>query len=139
MNADIFAIFIPIIFFIGLFSVIALNIIVKYRSKAIIANRVKSIEEWHKTEAQARIIKAEARVARKHGTGLRVCGLLIGVGLGVTIGLIAIACGGFSSIARNIFDPVAVAVFTTIALAMVFGGAGMIGAYFLQRRLDRKE
>jgi hypothetical protein len=64
---------------------------------------------------------------------------VIGIGLGVAIGLIAIACGAFSPVGKaDDFDQIAVATFMTMALAIVFGGAGMIGAYFLQRKLDRK-
>ncbi len=136
MSPDILAIFIPIIFLIGLFSVIALNIIAKYKSKAMIANRVESIEEWHKTEARAKIVKAEARAARKHGTGLRICGLLVGIGLGTAIGCTVLACGGISD--DHAFSVEAIATFLVISLSMVFGGAGMIGAYFLQRKLDGK-
>lgn len=139
MRPEILALFIPIVFLVGLFSVIALNIISKYKSKAMIANRVSSIEEWYKTEAQSKIIKTEAQVQRKKGMGLRICGLMIGLGLGVFVGCVILACGGISvSVVDHQFDMVAIGAFMIISLAIFCGGAGMIGAYFLERKLDGK-
>jgi hypothetical protein len=136
MRVEILALSIPIIFIIGLFAVIALNILVKYKTKELTANRVESLDEWHKTETQVKIAKAEARAARNHGAVLRICGLVVGLGLGVAIGCIILACGGIS---RNSgFDSDAIATFLVISLAMIFSGAGMVGAWFLERRLDRK-
>jgi hypothetical protein len=133
---QILALFIPILFVIGLFAVIALNIVAKYRSKAMIINKVESVDEWYKTEAQANVIKAEARAARKHEVGLRLCGLFIGLGVGVAIGCSILAWGDIPNVGG--FNNQAVATFLVISLAMVFGGGGVIGAYFLQRTLDGK-
>jgi hypothetical protein len=130
------ALFIPILFFIGLFSVIALNIVAKYRSKAMMINRMESADEWYKSEAQANIAKAEARAIRKHGSGLRLCGLFIGIGIGMGIGCAILAWGYIPNLGR--FDATAIAIFLVISLAMIFGGGGVIGAYFLQRILDGK-
>ncbi|MDR2883102.1 MAG: hypothetical protein LBU98_04930 [Alistipes sp.] len=132
MRPEILGIFIPIVFLIGLFSVIALNIILKYKSKNLIASRMDSLDEWYKAEAQVKVVRAEARAGRNRGTGLRICGLVIGFGLGVFLGCVIIACGGASGHGRF------VGTFMMISLAMICGGAGMIGAYFLERRLDGK-
>ncbi len=136
MIPQILAIFIPIIFLIGLFSVIALNIISKYKSKNHIANRMNSMDDWYKAESQVKLVKAEARALRNRGMGLRICGLVIGLGLGVFIGCVIIACGGTSG--KGDFDSDVIATFMVISLAMICGGGGMIGAYFLERRLDSK-
>lgn len=140
MRPEILGIFVPIVFLIGLFTVIALNILFKFKAKELTANRSESLDEWYKADTQIKLAKVERRAARNRGIGLRISGLLIGIGLGVTIGLIIIACGGFSSVGKNDqFDQIPVAVFSTIALSVFFGGAGMIGAYLLERRLDSKK
>ena len=147
MIPQILAIFIPIIFLIGLFSVIALNIITKYKAKTLIANRVTSVDDWYKTEAQVKIttaqsaaqvkvVKAETRAARNRSITLRICGLVIGLGLGVFIGCMILACGGIPE--NTQFEEDAIAAFSIISLAMILGGAGVIGAYFLERKLDSK-
>ncbi len=136
MSPDVLAVLIPIIFLIGLFTVIALNIISKYKSKNMIANRMNSLDDWYKAETQVKVVKAEARAERNRGIGLRICGLMIGLGLGVFIGCVIIACGGTSG--QGDFDSDVIATFMVISLAMVCGGAGMIGAYFLERKLDKK-
>ncbi len=136
MSPDVLAVLIPIIFLIGLFTVIALNIISKYKSKNLIANRMNSLDDWYKAETQVKVVKAEARAERNRGIGLRICGLMIGLGLGVFIGCVIIACGGTSG--QGDFDSDVIATFMVISLAMVCGGAGMIGAYFLERKLDKK-
>lgn len=139
MDAEILALFIPIAFIIGLFSVIAMNILFKYKAKAMVANRMESIDEWYKAETRAKIIKAEAQAIRRQNVEFRVSGLLMGLGLGVTIGLVAVACGAFSSVGQgDDFDQIAVAVFTIISLAVFFSGVGLVGASLLARRLDRK-
>lgn len=136
MSPNVLAVLIPIIFLIGLFTVIALNIISKYKSKSMIANRMNSLDDWYKAETQVKVVKAEARAERNRGIGLRICGLMIGLGLGVFIGCVIIACGGTSG--QGDFDSDVIATFMVISLAMVCGGAGMIGAYFLERKLDKK-
>ncbi len=147
MDVEIIAVFIPIIFLIGLFSVIALNIITKYNAKTLIANRVTSVDDWYKTEAQVKIsvaqsaaqvkvVKAERRAARNRSITLRICGLVIGLGLGVFLGCMILVCGGIPE--HTQFEEEAIATFTIISLAMICGGGGMIGAYLLERKLDSK-
>jgi hypothetical protein len=133
---EILSLFIPIIFIIGLFAVTALHIVAKYRSKVLMINRAESVDELYKTKAQAQVIKAEARAARKHEVGLRTCGLLIGLGVGVGLGCAILACGVISR--DTGFNADAIATFLVISLGLIFGGAGVIGAYFLQRKLDDK-
>ncbi len=134
MKPEILAIFVPIVFLLGLFAVIALNIISKYKTKEIIANRVGSVDEWHRTEAQVIVAREEARAARRRGLGLRVCGLLVGIGFGVFVGCMLLVAGAVP--ADTGFAREAIATFMIVSLAMVCGGAGMIGAYFLARRLN---
>ena len=91
---------------------------------------MESLDEWHKTDAQIRLAKAEAQASRNNGVILRICGLLIGLGLGVAIGCIILAC--------STIDNDAIATFLVISLAMFFGGAGLIGAYLLERKLEKR-
>jgi hypothetical protein len=134
MGPAVLGIFIPIIFIIGLFAVIALNILFKYKAKELMANHSTSLDEWQKTETEVRLAKVEARETRKQGTILRVSGLVAGIGLGVAIGCIVLASGGVSRSG----DGPAIAIFLIISLAMLFGGAGLVGAYFLERKLAAK-
>ena len=136
MRPEILALFIPILSLIGLFSVIALNILFKYKAKELTANRTESLDEIYKADAQLKLAKAERRAVRNRGLGLRLCGLFIGLGLGVAIGCTILACGGVSPATG--FNREAIATFMVISLAMICGGGGMIGAYFLERRLDSK-
>ncbi|MDR2890779.1 MAG: hypothetical protein LBV18_04150 [Alistipes sp.] len=140
MEMGFLAIFIPIIFLIGLFAVIALNILFKYKAKELMANNSTSFDEWHKADTQmnlqVRLAKIEAREKRKQGTILRVSGLIAGIGLGVAIGCIVLASGGVSR--SGGFDSDAIAVFLILSLAMLCGGAGLVGAYFLERKLAAK-
>ncbi len=136
MRPEILALFIPILALIGLFSVIALNILFKFKAKELTANRTESLDELYKADVQIKLAHAERRAARNRGVVLRICGLVIGLGLGVAIGCIIIACGGTSG--KGDFNNDAIATFLVISLAMICGGAGMIGAYFLERRLDSK-
>ena len=137
MRPEILGIFIPIIFLIGLFAVIALNILFKYKAKEIMAKRPEALDEWHKADVQIRLAKAEAQASRRQGVILRVSGLIAGLGLGVAIGCIILASGGISH--HSGFNSDAIATFMIISLAMLFGGAGMIGAYFLERRLNNRK
>ncbi len=133
MRPEILGIFIPIIFLIGLFTVIALNILFKYKTKEIMAKRTESLDEWHKTDAQVRLAKVEAQASRRNGVILRVSGLVMGLGLGVAIGCMILACSTIDDRNRTI------ATFIVISLALFFGGAGLIGAWFLEQRLGNRK
>jgi hypothetical protein len=131
MAADIIALFIPIVMFVGLFTAIALNIYYKHKTNTMMSERVpiEALGEWHRTNA-------EARINRNRVTGLCVGGLLVGLGLGTAIGCILLAA---NVIPQNTwFERDAIATFLVMSLAMLFGGAGMMGAYFLERRLNKK-
>lgn len=141
MRPEILGLFIPIVFLVGLFAVIALNIVAKYKIKSLTANRMTSPDEWHKGEvqvklaaAQVKVAKAEARAMRNRMLGLRLCGLLAGLGLGIAVGCIILACGGIPD--NTQFDKGAIAAFMIIGLTVFCGGLGMTGAYFLERRFD---
>ncbi len=131
MRPEILGIFIPIIFLIGLFTVIALNIYFKYKTRTATAERMpgESLGEWYKAEAKAKIVTGRA-------AALRTGGFLVGAGIGTGIGCTLLAAGAISHNDR--FDEVAIATFLIIALAIFFGGAGMVGASFLERKLDEK-
>jgi hypothetical protein len=135
---EIVALLIPILFVIGLFTAISLNVYYKYKTNAMMYERVppEALGEWNSTNAQTKI---QIRAMRGRSTGLRIGGLLIGLGLGTAIGCIILACGGLESLAdKSNFNEYAVATFLVISLAVFCAGAGMVGAYFLERLLDRK-
>jgi hypothetical protein len=134
MDEEVLALFIPIIISIGLFTAISLNIYFRYKTNTVMSERVPldTLGEWYRSEAQA-------KAARSRGSAMRWGGFFAGLGLGTAIGCIVIACGGLESLAgKNNFDAVAIAVFLVMSLAIFCGGAGMIGAYFLERALDKK-
>lgn len=127
----ILAVFIPILFVIGLFTTISLNAYFKYKTNTVMSERVplESLGEWYKSNALARALRSRAG-------GIRIGGLLIGIGLGTAIGCIVLASGAISDVGH--FDRDAIATFLVISLAMFCGGIGMAGAYFLERKLDGK-
>ncbi|MDR2912621.1 MAG: hypothetical protein LBV38_04895 [Alistipes sp.] len=135
-GVEIIGVSIPIIFLIGLFTTISLNAYFRYKSNVTMFERVppESLGDWHRVNAQT---KVQIRAASGRGTGIRIGGLLVGLGLGVAIGCIVLASG---AIPRNsVIGNDAIPTFFILSLAMLCGGAGMIGAYFLERKLDRKD
>lgn len=130
------AILIPILLMIGLFTSISLNIYFKYKTNTVLSERLpgESLIEWHRANA---ITRVQAREKRGRNTGLRIGGLMVGIGIGVAIGCIALACGAVSNDNMD-FDSDVIAVFLVISLAIFCGGVGMVGAYFLERNLDGK-
>ncbi len=129
----VISLLIPIFSVLGLFTAISLNVYFKYKTNTVMSERVpiEALGEWYRSNAQSRAMRAR-------GAGLRWGGFLVGLGLGTTIGLMILVCGGFSTSAAQQFDNDAVATFMIIALAILCGGGGIIGAYFLERRLDGK-
>jgi Kef-type K+ transport system membrane component KefB len=130
MVVQIIAVFIPIVMLVGLFAAIALNIYYKYETNIKMSERVpiETLGQWYRTNA-------EARLKRNRATGLCVGGLLVGLGLGIAIGCVLLAA---NAIPHNTgFERDAIATFLVISLAILFGGAGMVGAYFLERKLDK--
>lgn len=129
---DIVALLIPIFGTLGLFTAISLGFYFKYKTSKSLSERVppEAIGEWYKAGAEARAI-------RKRGAAFRWGGFLVGAGLGTAIGCVCVACGAF--LAETAFNEHAIATFFVISLALLLGGAGMIGAYFLERKLDRDQ
>ncbi len=126
----IIALLIPICGTIGLFTAISLGFYFRYKTNKSLSERVppEAIGEWYKAEA-------EARALRKRGTAFRWGGFFVGAGLGTAIGCTFVACGAF---AESAFNQYAIATFFVISLVLLLGGAGMIGAYFLEKRLDKR-
>jgi predicted histidine transporter YuiF (NhaC family) len=133
----IVALAIPLVFLVGLFVSISLGTYFKHKTNVVMSERLpgESLVEWHRANAQARIRSHEKR---QRGTGIRISGLLVGLGLGTAIGCIMLACSAVPPRSFHGFDQDAIATFLVISISMLCGGAGMIGAYFLERRLDRK-
>jgi hypothetical protein len=143
MSPEILAIFIPIIFLVGLFTAISLNIYYKYKARVSATNHApgESLEAWSMAEAMSR-----ASVSRS--AYLRVGGFLAGAGIG---SLLAMFIGRspslwqfFGSLSHYDHD-VEIAFQTALyahfilACAILVGGMGMIGAYFLDRALEGKK
>jgi hypothetical protein len=138
----IIAIFIPIVFLVGLFGSIALSSYFKHRTNAIMAERLPSdaLGTWVNSRQE---LKLQLRTAqrRNRSMGLRIGGLLVGIGVGTAIGCILLACGITPEInyaEHHGFNSFVIATFLVIALAMFCGGLGMVGAYFMERRFDGK-
>ncbi len=130
MDEEIVALMIPILIAIGLFTAISLQIYFKYKTASTLSERLphESLSEWLKVNAQT-------QAARHRGSALRWGGFFTGLGFGVFVGCMILACGGIPE--NTQFEENAIATFMIISLAMICGGAGMIGAYFLERRLDK--
>lgn len=132
---EIIAVFIPIVFLIGLFVSISLNIYFKYKTNTVMSERVplESLGEWYRSEAKAKAL-------RSRGMALKWGGFFGGLGLGVAIGCIARTIAIYREAAAELRfqDTEPYYVFMIMALGLFCGGLGMIGAYFLERRLDKK-
>ncbi len=130
----ILALFIPIIFVIGLFAAISLNIYFKYRTKSTL---VEQLPEGSSLADLARV-EAEARADRARGATFRTGGFLTGAGIGTAVGCLTMPClnGIFSG---SWIDETAWFVFLILALALFFGGVGLIGSHFVQKALDSRK
>ena len=124
-----------VIFFAGLFTAISLNIYFKYKTNVTMSERVplESLSEWYKSNALA-------KAARSRGASLRWGGLICGIGLGATVSLLIMVfnVGWLEAVAYEEEASLIIAIFASIAFTIFCGGAGLIGAYFLERRLDGK-
>jgi hypothetical protein len=147
MNPGILALFIPILFVVGLFTAIALRIYFKYKAQVAVAQHAEgeSLDAWIKAEALAR-----ASVSRS--ASLRIGGFLIGAGIGAGLGIFI---GGtekvwafFETLLK--FDytwdvrvvhgaQLSVYVFFIMACAMFLGGVGMVVAYFVDRAFEGRK
>ena len=135
--------FIGIIAVAAPFALVAFIVYYRYKTKKALVERMssESLGEWFKVEA-------EAKVLRHRGAALRWGGLFAGAGLGLLIATAIVLCvpmhamtvtqemtaeGGslFSSSINYSFV-------MTFGLTLLFGGAGLIGGYFLERKLDKK-
>ncbi len=138
MRPEILALFIPIIFLVGLFTAISLHIYYKYKVRIHTAEHApgESVDVWCRAEAMAR-----ASVSRS--ASLRVGGFLTGAGIGLAIGAIAGASEAMWLRFARAFEwdtdgRLALSMFLAIAGSMLIGGLGMICAYFLDRALEKR-
>ncbi|MDR2883025.1 MAG: hypothetical protein LBU98_04535 [Alistipes sp.] len=139
MRPEILALFIPLVFLVGLFGAISLHIYYKYKVRVTTAEhaRGESLDAWCRAEAMAR-----ASVSRS--AALRVGGFLTGAGIGMAAGVWVGASESVWSHYSRIFewDQDGRMVLCTLFLlvgAMLVGGAGMICAYFLDRAFEGKK
>lgn len=143
MRPEILAIFIPIIFLVGLFTAISLNIYYKYKARVAVADHApgESVDAWCRAEAMAK-----ASVSRS--ASLRLGVFLTGAGVGMVAGMLI---GGshsmwdfFGSLWEygNGWDieggRMTLYALFMMASAMLVGGVGVVGAYFLDRALEGK-
>lgn len=131
MRPEILGIFIPILFVIGLFVTISLNIYFKNRTRETLSRNVSGADlgEWFKMESGL-------RAQRSRNALFRTVGFLIGAGIGVLVGCAIISHPDFAVQAD--FNRFMLATFTVIALALVGGGICMIGSYFVQQIVEKK-
>lgn len=125
---NIIAIFIPVFFVIGLFTVIALNIYFKYKTNTQMSEQVplESLGEWYRIEAQAKVL-------RGRGAAIRWGGFFTGLGLGIFAAILI-----SNQIEWDVLsNEKAYAFFFVAGFALFCAGVGMIGAYFLERRLNK--
>jgi hypothetical protein len=144
MNPEILALFIPIIFVVGLFTAIALNIYYKYKARVTVAQHAEgeSLDAWIKAEALAR-----ASVSRS--ASLRVGGFLTGAGIGSALGVFIGATPKMWAFFASLWSSdnwwngdggqMTLYVFFIMACAMVLGSVGMVTAYFVDRALEGKK
>ncbi len=138
MRPEILALFIPIIFLVGLFIAISLNIYYKYKVRATTAEHAQgeSLDAWCRAEAMAR-----ASVSRS--ASLRVGGFLIGAGIGTIVGMFVGALDSVWMHFGHLYgwnesgQWVLATCFAGVGI-LVVGGLGMIGAWILDRALEKK-
>jgi hypothetical protein len=142
MSPDILAISIPIVFLVGLFTAISLNIYYKYKARVATADHApgESLEAWCMAEAMAKASVSRSAALR---TGGFLAGAGIGMGLGLFIGRAPAVWQFFGSFYHYDDDVVYVSQITLYALfiiacAMLVGGLCMTGAYFVDRALEGK-
>ncbi len=149
MDAEVLAVFIPIVFLVGLFTAISLNIYFKYKARGAAADHTtgESVEAWCKAEAMA-------RTAASRSVTLRWGGFLAGAGIGAIAGMSIGRSRGMweflgsfhwryydsSSMLYSDNDTqVMLCVLFILACAIVAGGVFMAGVWFLERALDGKK
>ncbi len=139
MSPEILAIFVPIVFLVGLFTAISLHIYYKYKARVITAehNHGESIDAWCMAEAMSR-----ASVSRS--ASLRVGGFLMGAGIGMAVGVWVGALESVWDFYSSLFEydhdgRWALCTLFALAGAMLVGGVGMICAYFIDRVFEGKK
>ncbi len=144
MRPEILAIFIPIIFVVGLFTAISLNIYYKYRARVAHADHPPgaSPAEWYEAEA-----RAKASVSRT--AALRLGAFLAGAGIGSVLGMFIGRAESVWQFFGTFFQPVSgwhdsymqitLWAFFVMACAILVGGLCMMAAYFTERAIDGKK
>lgn len=140
MRPEILALFIPIVFLVGLFTAISLHIYYKYKARVATAEHAQgeSLDAWCRAEAMAR-----ASVSRS--ASLRVGGFLTGAGIGTALGMLVGASDSMWIRFGHLFDwngdggQLTLCLLCMMAGAMLIGGVGMIGAWLLDRVLEGKK
>jgi hypothetical protein len=145
MSPAILGIFIPIIFVIGLFTAISLNIYYKYKARVAHAGHAhgESLAVWFAAEAQAK-----ASVSRT--AALRLGAFLTGAGTGAILGMFVgrtPAVWEFFATFYNVgWDDIDIRLAMQVALWSIFvlagailvGGIFMVVAYFAERAIDKR-
>ncbi len=144
MRPEILGIFVPIIFVVGLFTAISLNIYYKYKARVAHADHPQgaSPAEWYEAEA-----RAKASVSRT--AALRLGAFLTGAGIGTLLGVFI---GRTESVWRffGTFSEwcdmdtqhgmqITIWLFFVMACAILVGGLCMMAAYFTERAMDGKK
>ena len=117
--AELMAVFVGLVGVVAPFVVVALAIYFNYKKQKNITERVpaEALGEWYKTET-------ETRKQRRRGSSFVWGGLLIGGGLGYAIASVIGICVPDLEL--------------ELSLTILFAGAGLIGAYFIEREIDKK-
>ncbi len=112
---------IPTIFTIGLFICIGIGSYLRYKRTVLLAQQFSpdQFNKWYHNMLLYKIIS-------NRGWALRWGGFIVGGGIGS-------ALGGWIHIAMG---NTTLACFLIAAIILIGAGAGLIGAYFLERKLD---
>lgn len=117
----------PVIFTLGLFLCIGLGSYFRYKRTAFLAGHLSQemFSQWYRNMLLYKIIS-------NRSWGLRWSGVLFGGGVGFGI-------GAWIRLTMEVGSPQqeAVATLLIVAAMLVCASAGLIGAYCLERRLDR--